>query len=392
MLCSLLLALAQSEELDALMRRSLELRTFSAVFELTATESETTRLRIDYERPARVRVERSVNAQPVSTMWFVDGALAVRANEAGKHTFGRADPAQVLVELEPIELALHEAFPNAAARAMRAGAAGMKWDFNPQSQTVDISIEVELNEPGPTPLGWLTTLKKKALRARTDGELLRFEKEPHFALAISKRNGFLQEFRGTGPKGSMRLDLVSLELDQDLDPARFALPNPDAAFHDISAELERVILRGAQLELRHRIYAAAAGDEPSASWSAAEGTQITALLRLFHDVAVPKTLAAWLEKSQEIEDGVRQRLARLRELGKSAQEIEQTRQRELGYLNQQLDKFEQGFLSRLSIPESAAELPRAAQLLELEKAALSACFEAQVRAPTVASFLQATGG
>lgn len=390
MLHSILLAFGQSEQLAALIRSSRELRSLTAVLELTTPEEAgTSRIRIDYEAPGRARTERSSATGDTLTTWCVDGRLAVRIKKADQLLHGQVDSAELFAKLAPTEQALHDAFPSAPARGAAESAIGMDWAFDSKTQAPSFSLESQLRQPSASPLGWLETLRERRALAREDGELLRFETDGRFDVSVSKRHGFLQEFSCPSAKGKLQIALVSLDLNAAGDPARFAVPPPAAGARDISADLSRGVLRAEELDLRRRIYEAIAGEPATPAWEAAALAKITSVLRAFHERVVVETLAAWFERNRKVQDGVAERLAGLRRAGKSAQEVEQARLREIGYLNKQLDELEQGFLTRLAVPLSSSPLPRAAELLRQEQRVVSEVFRVLVREPVLSGFEKA---
>ncbi len=390
MLHSLLLCFAQADRLDDIIRSSREIHSFAAVFELTSTlEVDKTRLCIDFQAPAQVRVQRTCGPK-LSTTWCVDGTLAIVSNEGDKPIHGRFDSGAVFEAIAPLEKTLHDTFPNAAPRPALGAAVGMGWFFDTKNQKANFAVESDLREQSATPLGWLLTLQQKQAVAREDGELLRFETDDRFHIAVSRQSGFLQEFSGTSPKGELHLALISLELNKPIDAARFALPSGPFAGTDISADLSRGIRVIGQQSLRSRIYAAVAGENSAPPYDDAMRAKIAAVFQPFYDRTVPETLATWFEKSRKLTAGVAERIAGMRKNGKSAQEIDQVLVKETGYLNKQLDDMEQGFLTRLAAPSTAKSLPHTAELLEQEKRAVSEAFRTQVRAPIVKAFEQAT--
>ena len=158
MLHFLLFCPAQVDRIDELIRSSREIHSVAAVFEITSPgEVDKTRLRIDFQAPAQVRVERSCGTK-LSTTWCVDGTLAIVSNESGKQVHGRFDSAAVFQGIAPLEKALHEAFPDAVERPAMGAAIGMGWNFDTKSGQSNFGIEADLREQSATPFGWLLTL------------------------------------------------------------------------------------------------------------------------------------------------------------------------------------------------------------------------------------------
>ncbi|HTF87079.1 MAG TPA: hypothetical protein VK843_01635 [Planctomycetota bacterium] len=389
MLLSFLLA-AQLDVVADLTRRSAELHSFTANYALTSTASPgTSEIRIEFAAPARVRVDRTAGKEHSST-WCVDGVLAMKSSDGERSSQGRADSAQMFAELEPLEKKLRQAFPRAVSRPALAAAVGMRWEFDAKAQRANFSIEPSLVDQGETPLGWLKTLTQKGAAPREDQGLLHFETDSAFQIAISPKTGFVEHFSGKSPKGEMNLVLISLELDKPIDPARFALPAPAPGAKDVTSDLLRAVSRFAEVELRGRIYDAMAGKETPSDWDEAFQAKAATVLQPFYERALPKILESKAGLWSTTRDEIAQRIAGMRASGKSEEEVETVRQRETGYLKKQMDELEQGFLTRLQIPATAEQLPRAAELLTLEKRSLSAAFHIKVSEPMVSAFEAAT--
>ena len=385
----IILSLLAATQLDALAdvsRRSAELRSFSATYELSGTASPaTTQIQIDFVGPGRVRVDRTAGEQRTS-MWCVDGELAMNSLGGEGPFQGRVDSAGLYAELEPMEKALHNSFPKARACSPRSASVGVHWAFDDKSQQATFSIDAQLGGGFESPLGWLETLKQKHAVAREDKDLLHFETDGAFQIAISKSSGFLEKFSGKSPKGEMHIALISVDQKAVIDPARFTIPPPSAGAKDITPDLQRTISRVAEIDLRQRFYEAMAVASPTGDWDEAQQAKIRTVLGPFYARAVSKTLGQTLERWTKIRETVALQIASMRKEGKTEAEVDQLRQREGGYLKKQLDDLEQGFLKRVSVPASAQDLPRAKELLALENQAVTEAFRTQVREPMLALF------
>lgn len=385
MLHILLVAAARLDVLEELVRRTAESQHFSAHYALTSTAgAEPAEIRIDYVAPAKVRVDLAKGAK-TTAMWCVDGVLAMVTDEGEAPLAGRVDCAQVYAELDGLEAALAKAFPGAPPRGELGAAVGMRWAFDEQAQKANYTIEAQISAGSRTPLGWLETLEQKGVTPTVEGEQLRYSTDGHFEIAINKLTGFFERFDGRSPTGEMHLKLAALELSKPPEPARFEIAAGAAGARDISAELRRSVVRVAELGLRRRMYESIAGSQ-DAAWDDARSASAAALLRAFHERTVPATLAPFLERSVKLCAGVSDRLAELKAKGKSPEEVEAARLKELGFLDKQLAELEDGLRSRTIAPPGAEKLARTEALLALERQVLLAVFDERVRQRVRADF------
>ncbi len=380
---------AVAEALDLLIEQSAKVQTFSVLYRLTSTASEVpTTIRVDYQAPDKVLVERVAGPKSSST-WCVGGVMVLRSDESSQPMHGRIDSKSIYAELDALEQAVAAAYPAMKPRAERMETqVNMGWEFDTKEQKANFSLTSALVEDATTPFGWLTTLREKSVPAIEDGELLRFETDGAFKIAIARKTGLLHAFAGKSPKGEVKLELLSASIDAPIDPARFALPEAGAG-RDVSGELRRAINRVAEMSLRRRMYVAIASEpvgEPPTPWNAEALAKIEPLLRAFHEHAVLGALRGFIDDAAKKRDGVTQYLKGLLEKGKTKDEVEAQRQKEIGFLTQRLDKLEQGVAKPIPLPVTKIELPRAAALSALEHDIVLDVFRTKVRAPTLAEF------
>lgn len=377
---------AQSE-LDELIRRTNELKSFTASYTTsTSKDSERARVRIDYSAPSRVRVELS-GGKVAASYWCVDDVYALTvAGEQPAHA--RLDYKLVRAHLAELERKLIAEFPACAARRGTPGAlVSMRWWFDDKEQKANYNFEAAVSDDRTVLLGWLATLRSKKTELVREGELLTFKTDAdRFRGTLSPATGFLVDWWGTSPNGEMHIHLDELALDQPVDAARFALPTATAG-RDVSDDLLRSFTGGASRELRARVHRALASDA-GAPWDEAARAKIERALREFHLVAVADALKPWRESAAKKRDGTAEHLRKLAAT-KTPEEIAVLRDKERGYLKKNLENLRSGFEARLLAPDGTADLPRSAELLALELAVVLRVFDETVRDPVTADFERA---
>jgi hypothetical protein len=314
--------------------------------------------------------------------------MDVRDGEDSLHA--RIDWSAIRAELAPAEDALLAAFPSAPAPAAPPGqAVHVGWGFDDGAGKANLTIDARVVAERRTPFGWLETLARKGAAAREDGELWRFATDGGaFDVALERGTGVLRELRGRSPNGELRLELATFELGAAVAPERFEVPEPRAGSQDASASFARGLRLVIETALRRRIYAAIAAEPAGERWGAERRARIESVLRPFHERVVAATVAPWRERSARIEAGVAERLRRLREAGEH-ENARAVRARELATLEKQLSELERG-CDALEAPAEGAELPRADELLALEREVVHEVFRRSVREPVLAAFERAT--
>jgi hypothetical protein len=375
--------------LDELIARSARVQGFTAEYRVTTTaDPAPTFVRIEYVAPDRARVD-TVGPKTSSSFWAVGGTLVVRSQgEAPVH--GEIDARALRATRADVERVLADGFGARTPAGGSASVIDMRWGYDAKAEKASYVIECSDVVGSETPFGWLTTLRAKAAAPREEEGRWVFDTDDGvFRVVVSKSTGFVEELVGKSPKGELRLALEKVAFDAVIDPARFEVPAEAGSGRDATLELRRAATRVVETALRRRIYAAIAGAEGPA-WDEAQRAKVTAVLRAFHEHAIPDTLEPWLQRQEKIRDGVSDRLKRLAEGGKAPAEVEAVRQREIGYLKENLDSLLDGFLTRLSAPTDAGPLPRGDALLALEGEVVRQVFDARVRAPVQADFERAT--
>lgn len=361
---------------------------FRAVFESRApAPAPALRIQAEFASPDRLRVE-SAAAERSSTAWCVEGVWVVTGVDAKSPFHGRASASAVEAELAADEGRLRAEFPTAAARRPGGACLSVRWGVEPATSRAAIALECVFADERTTPLGWWDTLESKGVALREDGEWWRGSSDGVFEFSLSRADGMLREIVGRDSNGEQSLRLIEYERLAQADAARFALGVAPSNARDVSADMTRTMRRNAELGFRRRAWNAMAaarpeqGDAELAAWS----SRVDRVLSGFYLRVVPASLTSWLERSKQIESGVRDRLKQLREKGKSESELAEVRARELGYLRGTLDELENDLVRRLAAPSGVADSPASAPLLEREHAAARAAFVATVRNPVLESF------
>lgn len=392
-----LVAIAQApDQLEELVRRSAEIPHFRATFQLTSTVSASaSEITIDYGGPTRVRVDSGAGDARTS-MWSVDGVLAIVAGGGAKPLHGRVDCREVYGLFDAVEEQLRREFPDARPRGELRSAVSMRWLFDEQAGKSNYAIETTITTGSPSPMGWLDTLVQKSATPIEEGELLRFSTDGHFDLSVSRATGMLQEFRGRSPKGEMRLVLKSVDFATPPPAERFELPATPATgatASDVSLELRRSIARAAEMQLRRRMYdvlGAAKGplDGPQGAHGLAT-LKVRSLCRRFHELTLESLAAPLRERSAKVSSGVVERLRKLKSEGRTREELEALCAKETASLEEQLATFSTSLQARTQPPSGTEELPNARELASIEATVLQELLKDRVVDPVLADFRRA---
>ena len=376
------------DQLEELVRRSAEVPHFRATFQLTSTVSTSaSEIVIDYGGPTRVRVDSGAGEARTS-MWSVDGTLAIVVDDAARPMHGRVDCREVYGAFDAVDEQLRREFPDAKPRGELRSAVSMRWLFDEKVSKSNYVIETTITTGSPSPMGWLDTLVQKGATPVEEGELLKFSTDGHFDLSVSRTTGMLQDFRGRSPKGEMRLVLKSVDFASPPQAERFELPATPAKGDDISVELRRSIARAAEMQLRRRMYdvlAAAKGplDGPESAHGLAT-LKVRSLCRRFHEVALAPVAALARESATKARGQIVQRLGELRSEGKAPAELAEWSTRQAALLEEQLALFNGTIPARTQPPAGAEGLPNARELSAIEAAVLADLWRDSVVEPLMA--------
>lgn len=370
-----LVAVSQApDQLEELVRRSAEIPHFQAIFELSSTTSAaTSEIRIDCGGPTRVRVDRGAEGKRTS-MWSVDGTLAIVSNEGGRPMHGRVDAHELYAVFDAVEAQLVRDFPGAKPRGELRSAVSMRWYFDEKAAKSNFAVETTITTGSPTPMGWLDTLVQKAATPVEEGELLKFSTDGHFDLSVSRLTGMLQEFRGRSPKGEMRVLLKSTEFASAPPAQRFEIEPAPQGGEDVSSELRRTIARVAELQLRRRMYdvlAAAKGplDGPESAHGLAT-LKVRSLCRRLHEVTLTPVVEQARESIAKARGLALEHLKKLRNEGVTPEELSTWSARQLTLFEEQLAILDSSIPARTQPPPGAQELPNARKLSAIEATVL----------------------
>ena len=402
MLVALLLSLqtvaaprASGDVLDELIAKTSRLKSFTAIYEMTLVATDVTPattsvvcIRIDYQAPDRAHVEMLAGADRVS-QWLIGQAVTMyREGDAPSRT--HVDFASIDAELAPIRRELEAAFPEAKVPRGDPGAVVyLRWSFNEKKQKADYDLSVMGEPASRTPLGWLAVLRDKGERFSTSDTRLIFDDDKHFRAEVSRETGFVEDLQGTSPKGTLHLQLKSLERDAAIDPQKFLPANAPVRGVDQSGDARKQLLRAAASRLRNFIYKTIAGAS-GAAWDDVQRAKITAVLRAYHEPAARATAESMGDWARDLGEKTAAWLHQRQDDGHSADELASDRDGQLAKLEDSLDVRRSEYLERLTVPESPPVLPRGAELLELERAVATVAFEELIRAPIVRDFEHAT--
>lgn len=401
LLCAAALVTSRGDErLDELIERSRSLASYSASYTLKFEVNDGVKvepppdrvLRIDFVAPDKVRVENRVGAQQVVT-WCTGSLLATqfRGSPGGKgDMFGAVDLGAVRAGLAPLQEQLRAAFP--AAQEAKATddydgpSALVNWSFDSSAKRANFEL-VAASAGVDSPLGWLDTLRRKGAVLESDGDVLRFRTDDgHFRGELDAADGALRLLQGESPNGRFFLRLES-RAPEPLEAASFVPPSSAAGARDTSAELRSSALRGLHDSLRARAYRAVAG---LSSFDDSARARARAWLSAFHVQVLDASLATWFELAERKRATIAERLEAYAASGRTPQQVEEQRQRELGALRKGMDELEATFASLTALSARQSKLANSSALNDVERQVFAATFDERVRKRALAELDAAT--
>lgn len=400
-LCAAMLAVPSSaDRLDELIERSRSLQSFSGAYTLTFEVKEgarvkpppTSEIRIDVVAPDRVRVSSRSDGQEFTT-WCAGSLVAsqTRTGTGGRgDTFGAADARALRAGLEPLREHLDAAFP--AGREARRDdeydgpSALVKWSFDTSAQRANFDLSAA-SVGLDSPLGWLDILRRKGAVLAEEGDVLRFETDDgHFHGELDASDGVLRLLQGESPNGRFFLRLTSREL-EPLDASQFAPPSATPGARDTSAELRSGLLRSLLETTRLRAYR---GVAKLARFDDSARSRARAWLSEFHAHVLDTSLASWFELAERKRTTIAERLEAYAASGRTPQQVEEQRQKELASLRKGLDELEASFAGLIALSASQRGLAHASDFNAVEEQVFAATFDERVRKRAVSELEAAT--
>jgi hypothetical protein len=377
--------------LDELIAKSSELKSFVASYTLTTSKPEDqATLIVQYRAPDRVRIDRILKSGGGSSMWCVGGVATLQAHGPNA-MHGSVDYAPIIASMRPIQEVLQKGYPAASALTSRPGAyVNVRWWFDEKAGKANYLVEAQWTQNRSTGFGWLETLRQKHVAPTDDGENLVFDTDNAFHILIAKKNGFLQQLDGKSPGGEMHLTLATVDTEQAPDDSIFKVQEGVTDGFEISDDMRRNVTQGVLSSMRDGVYSTIASEAAGPAWDEATKAKIGGVCRALHERSLEVRLESWCQNARRKRDAVAERLTKLAADGKTPAEVAAEREKELGFLTKALDEVRTAFTAGLSVPVLATPLPRGAELLALESAAVGATFDATVRAPLIAEFEKAT--
>jgi hypothetical protein len=391
------------DPLAPLVAKTNALQAFTARYRMTNHKGEQSELTLSYAAPDRsaITIDR---AGQRSNLWSVRGAMFMQFDDgSGRTLYGRIDVKSVVQECEEITAALREHFPGAPARKEAPLGPGVYLDIGWDSPKAAGEPQIDINtgfELRRTHLcHWLWRLDRLDAEPRAEGELLLWDVADSTTVSLSTASGFLVRIARNKAGVTTGLELLSLDVDSEPDDARFAPPEsaPEGArivSDDMLHQLRRQQLsnvRGILWETLPRWIAA-----HEVSWEKDSPAELTAVFRVLHSKLVVEYSADFIEGLRDRIDAFAVELeAKAKSLAKDDEaawsELASGRDRWLADMNGALDRAAEKGAQTIVPPRVeglAAEL--SAAMLEAERAATRAEFDAKLREPLVAYFRDRT--
>ncbi len=388
-----------ADRLDELIAGSRSISDFSArytlVFELNpgveAKRPPDATIRIDLGAGRSVRVERT-SGDEVQLMWCDETTMAMQIRSPSGERAGRLEVAGFNAESRRLRAQLRESFATSAtkdAAGPREGPfASVSWSFDERSRRANFDVTAGSTGASESPLGWLETLHNKGAELVSDGERLRFETDRgHFRGALRAADGVLETLVGESPNGRFTLTLTEFSREPAA-PELFEVPALSVTgSRDISSELRRSVLYGLHQRLRLRAFLAVG---LCSSLDGDVERRAEAWLASFHEFVIQSSLSPWFELLDKQRATVVERLKAYAASGRTREQVEQQRQRELDSLAKGLGELEKTFAGVLELPDALNAPAHSEAFNALEKRSFAAVFDRSVRRKVLAQFEAAT--
>ena len=366
--------------LDELIERSNTHRSFRAVYRRDAAGAEA-QIEIVYQYPDRARLHRR-DGEGETVFQIADGWLELWSPE----TFASVDMGAIDRRFRSTTRLLAELLAEPAPRRERQSGPHLHlWERSSDAgRTGEEALRPWLrwDLDRAIVLPWLAELRG-ARRLESASDELVYEPGPDMRVVLDIESGFPKVISFAPSSGSgEQLELVSLELNPELELADFELGLPTEGRRDDSEAVAREVIRLETDALRRRLYLASGELDPLVL---REG------FRLVHEAAIDRALAPWVEACEGwIADAAAQAAtARENQLVESSEirRLVSGREREF---ERNLGRAVKEWV-RFPAPAGVAQLgeDRVTELLGIERQVAQKAFEARITAPLRARYADA---
>lgn len=389
-----------ADRLEELIAASRSIETYSARYSLSfelnpgveAKRPPDGTIRIDLGAGRGVRVERT-SGDEVQLMWCDETTMAMQIRSPSGERAGRLEVAGFDAEARRLKALLRESFAPSAikdAAGPREGPyAAVSWSFDERSRRANFNVSAGSTGGAlESPLGWLDTLRNKGVDLVADSGRLRFETDRgHFRGALRAADGVLETLVGESPNGRFTLTLTEFSREPAA-PELFEVPALSVTgSRDISSELRRSVLFGLHQRLRIRAFLAVG---LCSSLDGEVERRAEAWLASFHEFVIQSSLSPWFELLDKQRATVVERLKAYAASGRTREQVEEQRQRELASLAKGLGELEKTFAGVLELPDALNAPAHSEAFNALEKRSFAAVFDRSVRRKVMTEFEAAT--
>ncbi|MCB9904096.1 MAG: hypothetical protein H6831_06785 [Planctomycetes bacterium] len=377
-----------------LIERVGDLQSFRATYRVESSDGREGLMHWTYVADDRARATLEAAGQTRDLFWIDGGALSTTVLDRD------GDPQAVGMdvggELEAYETAndlLDEHFPSKTAPPFEPH---LQFSIVLNDDTDKVDVSVGIVDRRSCLLGWLPAFEARDAAESKDPECLRFDYGDH-SYEVSALNGFVTRgWIGKGADERLAIELVSLELDVEIDAGEMQAPDWSDADDELASGFRHAMLNTLRQNCRETVAMRIAKlhSDGALEWPEGGPEGLTEVLTELHTVATRHDTAAMLERFESQLATRTEALTawadEVREDPRMPEELEKLKQQARGELEHSLEQIVETTVERLG-PPTAREFDLAEEFLEVERAALRAVLEETVRDAVLARYDETVG-
>jgi outer membrane lipoprotein-sorting protein len=382
--------------LDQLIARTNALKSFRASYHFKKGDEVDVRFELVYQAPDRMRLEIQQGSEPqlqTARTWVIGSRLIVRSTRGGGggEVFGELDFEHPPEPALGILVALESAFQREPTGLGPGPQAVLAWGVDSGSDKAEFDLRlVYQSEDRRALLSWLDSARRSKDELALDEDFVLWrDAKGRTEARIARKSGFVEHLHLLGSDGTeASLDLVSVELDPDLDAALFEIPAPAKGATDMFPDPIKAAFGGLP-GLRRIAYGWAddALESGRRAWDEALQNDWRETMQLLQNASLDRVHEGMEKTVSERSNAL---AAALREaLGKAAPGDTQVladlrdqaaRQREtlVGAIDQELARYQEVLAKPVLRDPGSEHVP---ELLSIERAIVARDFDARVRQP-----------
>jgi hypothetical protein len=387
-------ATSPADDLDELIDRVAEMESFRATYRVHSSDGRIGLMHWIYVADDTAHVHMEVAEESRDLFWIKDGVMTAGALDSnGDEYIVGTDVGAQLEHYEPVYDALDQKFPLAGSPAFEAS---LQFSLVLDADTDKVDLSVGIIDRKTSLFVWLPTLKRVEQVEQDDAELFVFSRDG-LTYELSAINGFITRgWIGTDEDRRLAVELIQLELDPEISDDEIEVPEWTGTDAEIDAGFQSAIRNTLLLNSRSTVLRRlqALHDRDELEWPDGGPQGLLALLTELHTVgkrydmqaylakvtghleARAENLLVWADEHRETEGMP----AQLAELSTQAREE----------LEQILEQIIDTQVERLQGPTDG-ELELEADFVELERIALRAALESELRESALQHFDETVG-